>query len=129
MESNSTPIDTRAYTEPTTPFQKAIDRKESLLLSFFSLHIIDKPPSQITGILKEQGRKQPKLESQDSTWENQDSLTLLHFAAYSSDFKALVYLLDNGAKVSARDKRGMTPLHYASMQGSLGMLTFQTSST
>ena len=51
--------------------------------------------------------------------DEHDGTTALHHAAWNGDREAVIFLLQQGADVDARNNEGSTPLHWAAWNGNL----------
>jgi len=49
---------------------------------------------------------------------------MLHVAVFSNNIKIIVFLLENGADCSVKDKNGRTPLHLACRWDYFGIIAF-----
>ncbi len=50
--------------------------------------------------------------------------TPLHWAVRENHFRMLLFLLKNGARISARDSEGYEPIHLAAINGSMGIVAY-----
>lgn len=64
-----------------------------------------------------------RLEREGNDYIDKDGRTLLMYAVIYERFCVAEYLVQNGADVNARDKRGFSPLHFAAKTGNVDVLT------
>jgi hypothetical protein len=57
--------------------------------------------------------------------DEKDGSTALHHAARSDDIKIAIALMEHGAKLEARDRRGRKPIHYARSRRMIRFLKFE----